>query len=248
VDDLEFQRWLADELASLPGVDAVSLGGSRAAGTNAADSDWDYAIYYRRAFDPEALRARGWPGQVSSIGGWGGGVMNGGAWLTVEGRRVDVHYRDLGEVEHWCAEARAGRFAKELLRFYVAGIPTYVVMAELATHLVLAGDLPRPAYPAALAREASRRWHDDALASLTYGETTLRRRSDPAVALANASRGLIEAAHGRMARRRKWVLNEKGLVSRAGLADAAESLLSATDSRGLLDAVLTVRAAVAGGT
>ena len=56
----------------------------------------------------------------------------GGAWLTIDGRPVDVHYRDLNQVEHWCAEAEAGRFVKEHLLFYVAGIPTYVVMGELA--------------------------------------------------------------------------------------------------------------------
>ena len=50
--------------------------------------------------------------------------MNGGAWLTVGQRRVDVHYRDLDDVEHWLAEAQAGRFAKELPLFYVAGIPS----------------------------------------------------------------------------------------------------------------------------
>lgn len=43
-------------------------------------------------FDPAALRALGWKGEVSEVGGWGGGVFNGGAWLTVDGRRVDVAY------------------------------------------------------------------------------------------------------------------------------------------------------------
>jgi hypothetical protein len=147
VDDAEFEAWLARELAMLPDVLAVALGGSRAQGTHRADSDWGFALYYRDAFDPDCLRAKGWPGQVSGIGGWGGGVMNGGAWLTIDDRRVDVHYRDLDEVEHWCREAESGRFNKELLLFYAAGIPTYVVMAELATDRVLVGNLPRPSYP-----------------------------------------------------------------------------------------------------
>ena len=109
MEDPRFTAWMADELASLPGVDAVGLGGSRARGEHRADSDWDFAVYYRTGFDPAALRAKGRDGEVSEIGGWGGGVMNGGAWLTVDGRKVDVHHRDLGEVEHWCAEAEAGR-------------------------------------------------------------------------------------------------------------------------------------------
>jgi len=49
--------------------------------------------------------------------------MNGGAWLTLEGRRVDVMYRDLNDVEHWWREAEAGRYQKQLLPFHVARYP-----------------------------------------------------------------------------------------------------------------------------
>jgi hypothetical protein len=111
MDDEDFVGWMSDELAGLAGVSAVALGGSCALGTNRDDSDWDFAVYYRHGFNPDSLRATRWPGEVSDIGGWGvGGVMNGGAWLTIDGRCVDVHYRDLGEVEHWCDEADHGRF------------------------------------------------------------------------------------------------------------------------------------------
>lgn len=84
MDDQAFLDHVVDELAALPAVLAVALGGSRALGTQRADSDWDFALYYRGAFDPDALRAVGWPGEVSEVGGWGGGVFNGGAWLTNE--------------------------------------------------------------------------------------------------------------------------------------------------------------------
>jgi predicted nucleotidyltransferase len=242
MEDAEFTTWLTAELASLPSVVAVALGGSRARGEHDRDSDWDFAVYYRGRFEPDQLRAKGWEGEVTEIGGWGGGVMNGGAWLHLDGRRVDVHYRDLDEVDHWCAQARAGRFRKELLLFYVAGIPTYVVMAELALNTVLAGELHRPSYPDLLAREAARRWRDDALASLDYGESALRRRADATVAVANAARGLIEGAHGRLAGRREWVLNEKGMVARAGLGDEAEALVDASGPSELLVALAWIRA------
>ncbi|MFD6620165.1 nucleotidyltransferase domain-containing protein, partial [Streptomyces albidoflavus] len=45
-DDV-FLDHLADRLADLPGVRAVSLGGSRAQGTHTDASDWDTAVYYR---------------------------------------------------------------------------------------------------------------------------------------------------------------------------------------------------------
>jgi hypothetical protein len=99
-DDDAFCHYVVGRLAGLPGVQAVALGGSRASGTNRPDSDWDFAVYYRGAFSPDDLRAVGWPGMVFEIGGWGGGVFNGGAWLQVDGRKVDVHYRDLEDVEY----------------------------------------------------------------------------------------------------------------------------------------------------
>jgi hypothetical protein len=39
------------------------------------------------------------------------------------GRQVDVHFRDLDDVEHRLAEARQGRFGIEMLTFHLAGIP-----------------------------------------------------------------------------------------------------------------------------
>ena len=108
VTDADFLAATADRLAALPSVRAVALGGSRAQGTARPDSDWDLAIYYRGDFDPADLRAIGWEGEVSEVGGWGGGVFNGGAWLTIEGRRVDGHYRDLDVMDRELAQAREG--------------------------------------------------------------------------------------------------------------------------------------------
>src|SRR5690606_42023795 len=163
-----FLDHVADRLAALPGVRAVTLGGSRAQGTHTPESDWDVALYYRGSFDPDDLRAVGWTGHVSEIGEWGG-VFNGGAWLTIDGRRVDVHYRDLDVVEHELAEAKEGRFHWEPLMFHLAGIPSYLLVAELALNVTLRGALPRPAgYPAALRRTAPGRWRATATATLAY--------------------------------------------------------------------------------
>jgi hypothetical protein len=216
--DARFQTEAGERLAALPGVQAVTLGGSRAAGTAGPDSDWDFAIYYRGdGFRPESLRELGWPGEIFPIGGWGGGVFNGGAWFTAGQRKVDVHYRDLADVEYRLAEAQAGRFGIERLLFHLAGIPTYVVLAELAINQVLCGDLPRPAYPAALRRTAPPRWRGDATATLGYARTGHAPRghlADTAGAIATAA---CQAAHAVLAGRGEWVTNEKTLVDRAGL-------------------------------
>jgi predicted nucleotidyltransferase len=163
MDDAQFPGYVAERLSSVPGVMAVALGGSRAAGTQRPDSDWDFALYYRGRFEPQDLRALGWPGEISRIGGWGGGVFNGGPWLRADGRPVDVNYRDLDEVEWHLAEAIAGRFRIERLLFHLAGVPTYIVVAELAVNVVLYGGLPSPGgYPDRLRQAAHERWRADA--------------------------------------------------------------------------------------
>ncbi|GGT12639.1 nucleotidyltransferase domain-containing protein [Streptomyces chromofuscus] len=222
-DDDTFLDTTADRLAALPTVQAVALGGSRAQGTHGPDSDWDLAVYYRGPFDPADLRALGWEGEVSEVGGWGGGVFNGGAWLTIDGRRVDVHYRDLEVVERELGEAKEGRFRVEPLLFHLAGIPSYLVVAELAVNQVLRGQLPRPAaYPVRLRRTASRRWYGTARDTLAYAKTNhapAGRLTEVAGALATAA---AQTGHAVLAARGEWVTNEKRLLERAGLRDVDE--------------------------
>ncbi|MET8078487.1 nucleotidyltransferase domain-containing protein [Streptomyces sp. NPDC005303] len=241
LSDAVFLDTTADRLAALPTVRAVTLGGSRAQGTARPDSDWDLAVYYRGAFAPADLRAVGWAGQVSEIGGWGGGVFNGGAWLTIDGRRVDVHYRDLDVVERELAEAEEGRFRVEPLLFHLAGIPTYLIVAELAVNQVLRGELPRPAaYPAKLRESAATRWRDTARLTLTYAETNhapAGRLIETAGALATAA---VQMGHSVLAARGEWVTNEKRLLERAGLREADRIVESLTSAPGA-----AVRAAAA---
>ncbi|MEI8411703.1 MULTISPECIES: nucleotidyltransferase domain-containing protein [unclassified Kribbella] len=215
--DDSFLDRITDQLAGLPAVEAVALGGSRASGTHRPDSDWDFAIYYRGPFAPDSLRALGWPGEVSEIGGWGGGVFNGGGWLEVDGRRVDVHYRDLDDVEHHLAEAQEGRFHIERLLFHLAGIPSYIVVAELAGNRVLHGSLPRPDYPEKLKQAAHGRWWGEAELTLDYARTAYAERGLLAETVGAVATATCMAAHAVLAGRGEWVTNEKRLVDRAGL-------------------------------
>ncbi|HEX3318262.1 MAG TPA: nucleotidyltransferase domain-containing protein [Solirubrobacteraceae bacterium] len=210
---------LADALAGLPGVAAVALGGSRAAGAPLPDSDWDLGLYYRGAFDPASVRALGHPGAVSAVGEWGP-LMNGGAWLTVEGLPVDVLFRDLDTVRRWVADAQEGRFEVLMQNGYLAGAPTYLVAAELAVDRAVHGELPRPAFPPALAAAAPARWRGRAAVALLLAEAHPRRGDSVACSGLLAQAVLCEA-HARLAERRAWALNEKGLVERAGLAGVA---------------------------
>lgn len=224
---------VADRLFRLPGVQAVALGGSRAQGTHRPDSDWDLGLYYRGTFDPDDLRAVGWAGEVFDVGAWGGGIFNGGAWLQVDGQSVDVIYRDLDVVEHEMGEAQAGRFHVEPLLFHLAGIPSYLVVAELAINRVLRGELPvplqKPAYPDALRKHAPGVWWADA--ELLFGHA--RNACAPQGRVAQSAGLLIQAAmksaHSVLAARGEWITNEKTLLARAGLG-ATDDVVAGLDA------------------
>ncbi|MFE0104348.1 nucleotidyltransferase domain-containing protein [Streptomyces sp. NPDC059009] len=260
-DDADFLDHVADRLAALPGVRAVTLGGSRAQGTHTDASDWDLAVYYRGAgqraetfassapsassapFDPADLRAIGWEGEVSELGAWGGGVFNGGAWLAVDGRRVDVHYRDLDAVERELAEAEQGRFRWEPLMFHLAGIPGCLLVAELAVNRVLrgAGELPViDGYPKALREAAPGVWWERARQTLQYARDNSAprgQRTEVSGALAVAA---LECAHAVLAARGEWVTNEKRLLERAGLRGVDAVLAGMGENPGAEELTATV--------
>ena len=213
---------LAGRLAAVPGVVAVTLGGSRATGTAAADSDWDFGLYYEGSLDPAGITALGWPGRVFAPGDWGE-IVNGGAWLTVDGSKVDLIYRDLAQVRHWTAEAQAGRFEIQREVGYVAGIATYILAGELALGRVLAGGLPRPAFPGPLRETAPVAWSRLAAGALHFAAVH-GGRGDRVACLANLTQAVLATAQARMAAAGEWVLNEKRLVARAGLGDAQDRL------------------------
>jgi len=232
---------LAARLAAVPGVVAVTLGGSRATGTATDDSDWDFGLYYRRTIDPADIAGLGWPGQVFAPGEWGR-IVNGGAWLTVDGVRVHRVYRDLDEVLRWTAAAEEGRFEVHREVGYVAGIATYVLAGELALGRVLAGDLPRPGFPGPLRAAAPPLWSRLAAGAAHFAEAHARR-GDRVGCLANLCQAVLAASQGRLAAAGAWALNEKGIVERAELAEVQDRL--AHDGDDLVGLVSDVRVLLA---
>jgi len=218
---------IVEQLAAIPGVVAVTLGGSRAAGRARPDSDWDFGLYYRGAIDTDAVRRLGYPGTVVEPGEWGR-LVNGGAWLVVDGTRVDVLYRDVDVVEHWMREAAAGRYERDHVEGYLAGMTTYVLAGELAVNRVLRGTLPRPSFPDALAASAPGRWFGSATFSLAVAGTQLER-GDTTAALGLTVKALVATSQGVLAARREWALNEKWIAERAGLGDVARRLARGAD-------------------
>lgn len=117
-DQQRIVRGLAEEVAGTAGVAAVVLGGSHARGRSQPGSDIDLGVLRDESepVDVEALRAiaaRWHTGSaaptVTEPGEWGPWV-DGGAWLEIEGTRVDWLYRSFDLLERVWRDAEAGRF------------------------------------------------------------------------------------------------------------------------------------------
>ena len=209
---------MAAALAGVPGVVGVTLGGSRARGTADAHSDVDLGVYYRGRPDVAAVRrlaGRYDPAaEVSEPGGWGPWV-DGGAWLTVAGTRVDWIYRDLDRVEQARRDCEQGRVDCHAQVGHPHGFWSSAYAAELALATVLAdpsGALAaaRPAgYPDALARALSERgrWEAEFMAAAAEKGAA---RGDVAWVAGCLYRAVGCLTQARYAEARTWLTTEKG--------------------------------------
>ena len=135
---------VAAGVAVVPGVRAIALGGSFARGNADEASDLDVGIYYRRGeLDLESLRSvaeqldpAGGREAVTAPGDWGPWI-DGGAWLTVGGRRVDLLYRDVERVQSVIGECLAGRFTSDYQPGHPHAFHSHTYLAEVALGRVL---------------------------------------------------------------------------------------------------------------
>jgi len=136
---------VAKKLIAIDGVLAVTLGGSTARGAADAASDVDLGVYYRAEQKPNVERFRelakeldddGAPLSVTGYGDWGSWI-NGGAWLRIDGKRVDWLYRELGHVVQAITDSRAGRVGVDYQPGHPHGWSHHVYMGEIAEGDVL---------------------------------------------------------------------------------------------------------------
>jgi predicted nucleotidyltransferase len=218
---------IASRLSDVGGVVGVCLGGSRARGAHGPDSDYDLGLYYRPPLDTGALRAlaaelTGEPVEVTEPGGWGPWV-DGGAWLTVGGQRIDWIYRDLDRVRRIWRECTEGRFEIGTQPGHPLGVYSHAYVGEVALGRVLAdpaGELTvlreqARAYPPPLreALVANARWE---ARFIIAGARKGASRGDSfyvAGCLFRAVGVLVHALHAEAGR---WLINEKGAVESAG--------------------------------
>lgn len=256
---------LAQQLSSVNGVVAVVLGGSRARGTHRPDSDFDLGVYYRSSIDVAALRGiaasyADEPVEVTEPGGWGPWV-NGGAWLTVRGRRVDWIYRDLDRVRRTWRDCQVGRYEVGFQVGHPLGFYSHAYAGEVALCRVLVdpgGELAAlqaeaREYPAALGEAlVEGLWEAEFAAA---GARYAAAGADPVYAAGCLFRAVGVLCQGLHGHARRWLINEKGMVASAGRLAAAPAGFSSrahaimaaigTSSSQIAHAVASVEALIA---
>lgn len=238
---------LAERLVGVGGVVAVTLGGSRARGEHRPDSDVDLGLYYRPPLDVAALRAlaAGTADEVTGVfepGDWGPWV-HGGAWLRYDDLPVDWIYRPLDRVHEVWRDCRQGRYEIGFQVGHPLGFYSHGYAGEVALSRVLAD----PTGELSALREQTREYPE------ALGEALVAGAWEAEFAIINAGHGadpsytagclfravgvLAQALHGRY---RRWVVNEKGLVDRAGRLAGAPAGFAARAHR-LLGSIGTSR-------
>jgi len=216
---------LARRLTGVGGVVGVMLGGSRARGEHAPDSDTDLGVYYRGELDVAALgelarEVAGPRATVTAPGGWGPWV-DGGGWLTIGGAAVDWIYRDLDRVLECWRGAVAGRFDFHAQVGHPLGFPDFAYPGEVALGVVLADpggrltELQSQArtYPPALGKALVARLWEAGFALRTARKAV--NRGDTAYVAGCLFRAVGLCAHALCGYAGRWVVNEKGLVATA---------------------------------
>ena len=128
---------IIDKLKVVDGLQAIVLGGSWASGTQHADSDIDLGLYYNADYPLDIQQVRNIAYElndlpepvVTDLGGWGRWV-NGGAWLTIQGQRVDFLYRNIDFVSNVIDACNKGEIQSDYWQQPAYGFHSYIYCAE----------------------------------------------------------------------------------------------------------------------
>ncbi len=225
-DDVLLGR-LVRAFGGVPGIRAIVLGGSRARGEAGPDSDYDIGLYYEpdnpidvgRLAKAAVLLPGAARSSVTAVGEWGPWV-NGGAWLTVDGRRVDLLYRDLGKVRDVIEACSEGRVERAYQPGHPHAFVSAIYMGEVAQCQVLwdpeavLAPLRRRCepYPPALAEALIRTFFWEARFALENAGHG-RGREDATYVAGCAFRSVACLCQSLFALNRTFLLNEKGAVA-----------------------------------
>lgn len=219
---------LAGRLSALPGIRAVVLGGSHARARAEPGSDIDLGVFYSEAAPFSLQSIRELAEEVNDTAGpvvsnfyeWGPWV-NGGAWLTISGQRVDFLYRNLEQVERVIAAAQAGRYEIHYLQQPPFGFFSATYLGEMAVCVPLFDPEARievlkqrvADYPEALRRTVVQDYLFMAEFTLAAFAPKVAARSDIYGTAACLTRGVNELVLALFALNRKYPINDKTALS-----------------------------------
>jgi predicted nucleotidyltransferase len=219
---------IVEGLAGVPGIAAVAVGGSWARGERDSLSDIDLGLYYDPARPPAIPRLRSLARKlegsrstpaVTALGGWGPWI-DGGAWLEIEGRRVDWIYRDLSRVERAISDARRGKIASHYQPGHSHAFHSYIYAAEAHYAVIRHDPLARLAalqrrtrpYPSALRRAIRRSFLWQSQFALETAEKSARR-GDVFHVAGSLFQGAACLVQVLFAANRRYFVNEKGSLA-----------------------------------
>lgn len=221
---------LTTVLAKVPGVQAIVLGGSRARGSADPSSDHDIGLYCSNngpldtdrllsavkeiADDPGATT-------VSKFDEWGTWIV-GGAWLSVQGQKVDLLYRHADDVERVMKACQSGTILMSYQPGHPHGFCSAIWMGEIAYCQPLhdpKGVIARLKsialpYPQMLGRALIRRFQWEILFSIENAELAAARNERTHVA-GCLYRSLACIAQVLFALNERYLINEKGALLEA---------------------------------
>jgi predicted nucleotidyltransferase len=137
-DKARLLETIVAELATIPSLAAIALGGSHARGTHTPQSDLDIGLYYRerRPFAIADLRevakklsVSGAP-TVTDFYAWGP-FVNGGAWIDNLVCKIDFLYRNLEQLERIVRDARDGIWTHSFDQQPPFGFRSVTILGEI---------------------------------------------------------------------------------------------------------------------
>jgi predicted nucleotidyltransferase len=137
-------KTVTEKLSSLPYMEGIVLGGSRARGIHSEDSDIDIGIYYNpELFDLNTINQLAAElddehrsNLIVPPGAWGEWV-NGGGWLVINGYHVDIILRDLECVKQVIKDTAQGIVTANYQTGHPHGYISAMYRGELAVSKIL---------------------------------------------------------------------------------------------------------------
>ncbi|QOZ54478.1 DNA polymerase subunit beta [Bradyrhizobium sp. CCBAU 53338] len=221
---------LSSVFAGVPGIAAIVLGGSRARGSAHPTSDYDIGLYFTATapLDTERLLAAAKAvaddpaaASVTPIGEWGPWIV-GGAWLSVEGHKVDLLYRNADAVEAVMKACRAGQVTMDYQPGHPHGFCSAIWMGEIACcqplhdpqALIARLKSTAQPYPRPLRDALIRRFQWEVLFGIENAELAIARDEQTHVA-GCIYRSLACVAQVLFALNDRYLINEKGALPEA---------------------------------